>query len=75
MDFFDQVDDHYGEDEIEYEVEDDENVDLPPIRSPLSHDDFEHLQNQVDLLRFSNSHGIDIYTEVVQFVQSVLDED
>ena len=74
MDLFDQVDDHYGEDEMEYEVEESENVFIPPINSPLSQEDFEHLQHQINPLQFSNNHGIDVYTDVVNFVHSILDE-
>ena len=73
MDFFDQVDNHYGEDDAEYEVEENANVVIPPVRSPLSEEDFERLWNQINPLRFSNNHGIDIYTEVVHFVQSILE--
>ena len=45
MDIFDQVDDHYGEDDMEHETEENENIVISPIRSPLSVEEFEHLKN------------------------------
>lgn len=69
MDFFDQVDSQYGEDETEYEVEVNETVVIPPVNSPLSEEDFDHLRSP---LTVSNNHGIDIYTQVINFVQSAL---
>ena len=72
MDFFNQVDSNYGEDETEYEIEQNENVVIPPVNSPLSEEDFDRLQNQINPLAVSNNHGIDIYTQVINFVQSAL---
>ncbi len=72
MDFFDRVNNHYGEDEIEYEVEDSENVVIPSNQLSLSEENFDILRSQINPLRMSNNHGIDIYTEVISFVQSIL---
>ena len=70
MDFFSPVDSQYGEDDTEYEVDQDEDVVIPLVNSPLSPENFDQLQSQIDPLQDSNNHGIGTYLQVIAFVES-----
>ena len=71
MDFFSAIDDGYGEEDNGYVVEENENVVIPPVQLATNDDQLESLHNLVNPLSSSNNHGIELYLETVQFLESI----
>ena len=72
LDFFDQVDDSYGISEEGPETSDgEETVFVPELNFQLSTTDYQRLCDSVDPLSPSHNYGIDLYEQVVHFIESL----
>ena len=72
LDFFDQVDGSYGIFEEGPETSDgEETVFVPELNFQLSTTDYLHLCDSVDPLSPSHNYGIDLYEQVVHFIESL----
>lgn len=74
MDFFDQVTDDYGiiENGLATQEDSNEGVSIPRSNVELSEEQFEQLQMLVDPLSESNDYGIDLFLQVVHFLDMIL---
>ena len=53
------------------EAEDEDNaVDVPDVENPLRNQDFQHLQATVPPTVHSDYFGVDIYLEVIEFLNN-----
>ena len=71
LDFFEVMDDLYG---VEYEsaaAQDDYTVQVPPNRFELSEEHLSQLRHLVDPLAQSSNFGIELYLQVLAFINSV----
>ena len=70
VDFFENVSDHYGTEEIDYPVPDDGNdgVEVPECTFSLEEHDFTRLQQEVDPLQESENFGIELYQQTLFFI-------
>lgn len=69
MDFFEEVDETYGIEEDQPGVPEEETVTIPRINFQLSPNDTLHLQQLIDPLQQSQNYGIDLYEQVVAFIE------
>uniref|UniRef100_A0A1X7VTM6 Integrase catalytic domain-containing protein n=1 Tax=Amphimedon queenslandica TaxID=400682 RepID=A0A1X7VTM6_AMPQE len=69
MDFFEEVDETYGIEEDQPGVPQEETVTIPRINFQLSPNDTLHLQQLIDPLQQSQNYGIDLYEQVVAFIE------
>ncbi len=74
MDFFGQVDDHYGVEEIGLVPSDDSTseVSIPENRIHLTEDQYTRLQQHVNPLAESSNYGSELYLSTVEFVQTTV---
>ena len=69
MDFFEEVDESYGIEEDQPEATEEETVTISQINFQLSPHYTLHLQELIDPLGQSQNYGIDLYEQVVAFIQ------
>lgn len=72
VDFFDDVDDHYGtslDDQIP--VPEMDSITVPQGRLSLRPNEFEQLQAVVNPLQQSDNYGIELYLSVVEYLHSI----
>lgn len=72
LDFFEQVPEDYGviEDGLASEENMSEGVPIPRSTIELSDDQFQQLQAQIDPLSENNDYGMDLYLQVVEFLDN-----
>lgn len=73
VDFFEGVDNDYGVDKdgLPGEINDHSGVQVPEGAFTLTHEQLEQLQRTVDLQRESDNYGIDLYEEILLFINSI----
>ena len=71
MDFFEDVEDSYGVDDEGPEPTDSDEgaVSVPQLNFELHSTDLQRLRDTVDPLSPSNSYGIDLYEQTVDFIR------
>ena len=69
FDLFDAVDDDYGLDLDGSIPGPGGNVVIPEIQVQLEHNSLSQLQQTIDPLRHSDEYGMDVFEQVVHFVQ------
>ena len=72
LDFFDDVNEDYGLDEDGLTSESGGGVEVPDIRFTLTVQHMSMLLDQVDPLAASDSFGIDLYRQTLEFVADVV---
>ena len=74
MNFFEQVSEDYGviEDGLATDENSTEGVPIPRSTVELSKEQFQQLQNLVNPLSESTDYGIDLYQEVIQYLDTIL---
>ena len=72
MDFFDIIDDTYGDEDVEASSEESSSiVTVPESRIRLRNEQLLQLSNTVDPLQESNNNGIDFYLAVLELLSSM----
>ena len=56
------------------EIGEDNHVEVPETTLPLNMEQFQELERRIDPLRYSSNHGVDCYTDVLQFISSTTQE-
>ena len=72
MDFFEQVTEDYGviEDGLASDESSTEGVPIPRSTIQLSEEQLQQLQNRVNPLEESTDFGVDLYQEVIQYLDT-----
>ena len=74
LDFFTDVDDFYGVEELGLPSESREEVQIPKNRFRLRGDHFSQLQAHLDPLQESPNYGIDLYDRTVEFLLDCINQ-
>ena len=72
MDFFDDVAEDYGFDEDGLTSESDSGVEVPDVRFSLTVEHMGMLLDRVDPLAPSDSFGINLYHQTLQFIADIV---
>ena len=56
------------------EIEQDNHVEVPETTLPLNMEQFQELERRIHPLRHSPYHGVDCYTDVLQFILNTTEE-
>ena len=73
LDFFEEVDENYGIEEVGFSSNDsNETVNISPVGFELSEEHYRHLNATVNPLANSDNFGIDIYQQVMQYIDSIV---